>query len=189
MHASRRKSRTFPEAASGRLNARFREPKPGEKWANQRSGSTDRTGFAPDGNLGGDIKAREIRCLRSDGRQSSIITTNNQMDINQVAGSILSRWSQENFFLYARREFGLDHLPVHEREPVDPAEKVVNPPWRRLKKAIAKLKNRLGHLTRRIDAQSKTTQPVGKLQTKKIDLAKELQELCQTQKSLPEHVS
>ncbi len=137
---------------------------------------------------GWDIKAREIRCLRSDGRQSSIITTNNQMDINQVAGSILSRWSQENFFLYARREFGLDHLPVHELEPVDPAEKVVNPPWRRLKTAIAKLKNRLGHLTRRIDAQSKTTQPVGKLQTKKIDLAKELQELCQTQKSLPEHV-
>ncbi len=57
-----------------------------------------------------------------------MITTNNQMDINQVAGSILSRWSQENFFLYARREFGLDHLPVQEREPVDPAEKVVNPP-------------------------------------------------------------
>ena len=137
---------------------------------------------------GSDLKMREIRCLRDDGHQSSMITTNQKMKMTQVAGTLLSRWSQENFFLYARREFGLDHLPTHELEEVNGEEIVVNPNWRRNKKAINQLESKLYGLNKRLQRRIEKNQKITELQQEEFNLRPKLQELKATTKTLSNHV-
>ena len=73
------------------------------------------------------LTVRQIRRRLATGRQVPVITTHPQMPVQQVAGSMFSRWSQENFFKYLREQFNLDSLPTHDLAPIDPEAQVVNP--------------------------------------------------------------
>ena len=53
---------------------------------------------------------REVRVLRSDGRQTAIITTRQDLAAVEVAYRQFNRWRQENYFKYMSAEFALDGL-------------------------------------------------------------------------------
>jgi len=57
-----------------------------------------------------DFWLREVRRLCDDGHQTSIITTRQDINCEQVARRMFFRWNQENFFRYMREEYALDHL-------------------------------------------------------------------------------
>jgi len=66
---------------------------------------------------------REIRRLNPDGHQTAIITTDYGCDFRRLAVNMMARWSQENFFKYAREHYGLDRLAGYCTQDVpDPKE-------------------------------------------------------------------
>jgi flagellar biosynthesis chaperone FliJ len=86
---------------------------------------------------------REVRRLRDNRAQGSIVSTNFNSDIISSYVRIISRWSQENFFAYARREFNLDRLIDYGLEPVSDTIKLINPKYRELDSEIRKLNSLL----------------------------------------------
>ena len=66
--------------------------------------------------------------------------------MEQVAGLLRARWTQENFFKYMRAEFGLDTLADRTLAEVDSDEQVVNPDWRFLNNAVERLRRRAADL-------------------------------------------
>ena len=66
--------------------------------------------------------------------------------MEQVAGLLHARWTQENFFQYIREEFGLVTLADHTLAEADPDEQVVNPGWRFLHNAVERLRRRTADL-------------------------------------------
>jgi transposase len=94
---------------------------------------------------------REVRVLRSDGRQTPILTNRQDLSAAMVAYRIFHRWRQENYFKYAEEEFALDALVEYGVEEVSKATDRRNPQWlrltRRLKEAraeVARLQSKLG---------------------------------------------
>ena len=81
---------------------------------------------------------REIRKLSEGGHQTSILTTNLIITIEEVAGKMFSRWSQENFFRYMIAEFNFDKMIQYGLEKIDENTKVVNPEYSRLTQQIKK---------------------------------------------------
>ena len=82
--------------------------------------------------LSNGLWVREIRKCSPDGHQISIITTHYRCDFRRLAANMAARWSQENFFKYAREHYGLDKLAGYcTQEVPDPVE-VVNPTYRAL---------------------------------------------------------
>ena len=69
--------------------------------------------------LPGGPEVRQIRRLLEGGRQAALVTTDFRMPLEQVAGAMFSRWSQENFFEYMREEFNLDALLADEKLLLD----------------------------------------------------------------------
>jgi hypothetical protein len=75
---------------------------------------------------------RELRKLSQRGHQTSIITTDYRSKVTRVAVNMLARWSQENYFKYAREHYSLDRLADYcTAQITDPIE-VVNPAYRTL---------------------------------------------------------
>ena len=107
--------------------------------------------------LSNGFEVRQVRRLLDDGRQMPLITTDLHMSIEQAAGALFSRWSQENFFKYMRDEFNLDALTLHQIEPQDPDASVVNPHWRSLDRLMQNTRRKLGTLRNRLaDLQRRT---------------------------------
>ena len=90
-----------------------------------------------------DFQAREIRRLLDDGRQAAWVTTHPSLDTARVAGAMLSRWSQENYFKYMRHEFDLDALPEHALVPVEDDAEIVHPERRAIDKQVRRLRGRM----------------------------------------------
>ena len=88
------------------------------------------------------LELREIRLLTAEGRQLALVTTHPDLPREAVAAALKSRWSQENFFKYARAEFGLDSLPEHLLEPVDPETEVRNPAWSELDRDLNRVRGK-----------------------------------------------
>jgi len=65
------------------------------------------------------------------------------LSASETAWSMFGRWSQENWFKYARSEYALDVLVDHSVEPDDPQRLVVNPAWRELDKQVQSSYGRL----------------------------------------------
>jgi hypothetical protein len=86
--------------------------------------------------LGKTIWVREVRRLKKDDSQGSIVSTNFNFDIVSSFSNVVSRWSQENFFRYARKEFNLDRLIDYGLEDVSDTIKVVNPIYREINSEI-----------------------------------------------------
>lgn len=93
-----------------------------------------------------DMEMREIRKLSDSGHQTSIITTNEQIEIETVAGKMFSRWSQENFFKYMMQDYELDKMIQYGVETIDPHKKVVNPSYKKLSYEIKKLREKQNRL-------------------------------------------
>ena len=136
------------------------------------------------------LTVRQIRRRLDNGRQVALITTHPTMTMEQVAGAMFSRWSQENFFKYMRDEFNLDALPVHRLEPVDPEATVVNPARRSVEKLIRKARSRLAGVHHRIAQAHKNARHVAlkRHQAAAADLDREIDALKEQRKDLPTHV-
>ena len=82
---------------------------------------------------------REVRVLRDDGRQTSILTNRQDLSAVMVAYRMFYRWRQENYFKYMDEEFALDALVEYATEELPEAVDRPNPQWsaitRRLKEA------------------------------------------------------
>jgi hypothetical protein len=74
---------------------------------------------------------REIRKLSKTGHQTVIITTDFYNKVTVIAGLMFSRWSQENFFKYMMKEYGIDALIDYEIVNIDdPKMQVLNPEYK-----------------------------------------------------------
>ncbi len=101
--------------------------------------------------------ARQRLCLRAtvdywvnamDGQhQTAILCTDYRSPAAPLAAAMFARWSQENFFKYARGHYGLDRLTDYRVEPVSDPLQVVNPDYRHLDGQVRSL---AGKLTRRL---------------------------------------
>jgi len=94
---------------------------------------------------------REVRVLRKDARQTSILTNREDLSAVMVPHRMFDRWRQENYFKYAEEEFALDALVEYGVEELPEATDRRNPQWlrlaRRLKEAraeAARLQSELG---------------------------------------------
>ncbi len=93
-----------------------------------------------------EIAMREIRKQSDGGHQTSIVTTNEQIAMETVAGKMFSRWSQENFFRYMLQDYALDKLVEYGIETIEPRKKVVNPFYKKLSNEIKKLREKQNRL-------------------------------------------
>ena len=136
------------------------------------------------------LTVRQIRRRLANGRQVPLITTHPQMPLEQVAGAMFSRWSQENFFKYLREQFNLDSLPTHDLEPLDPDAQVVNPVRRALEKTIRRVRSRLAAVRNRLVPALQEPDPdtANRLEADAKALAGELDELKQQRGDTPTHV-
>ena len=85
---------------------------------------------------------REVRRLCDNGHQTSIITTLQDVDCEQVARRMFFRWNQENFFRYMREEYAIDHLVTNDVELADADRLVPNPEKKEKRKLIKMLKQK-----------------------------------------------
>jgi len=92
------------------------------------------------------FKMREVRRLRSDGKQTAVLTTRKKMPVLQVAWRMFERWRQENFFRYMREHFALDALVDQGVEAVETGRTIPNPKRRKLDKELAKLRAQMRRL-------------------------------------------
>ena len=93
-----------------------------------------------------DFWLRETRRLCDNGHQTSIISTRQDLDCEQIARRMFFRWNQENFFRYMREEYALDHMVTNAVEPADVERLVPNPAKKEKRKLITKLKQDLEKL-------------------------------------------
>lgn len=88
-----------------------------------------------------DVTFREIRRLSTQHEhQTAIITTVQTFDMVPLAGHMFARWSQENFFNYAKRELGIDLLGGHKLGSAPDTAEVRNPAWRLLDQSARRLR-------------------------------------------------
>lgn len=98
------------------------------------------------------IWVREIRKLRNDGNQTSIITTNYKLDIVLIGMYMFARWCQENFFKYMVHNFSLDMIISNFLTDINDTEQMVNPVYRELEKKIRALNAKLKHRQSKLGA-------------------------------------
>jgi hypothetical protein len=79
---------------------------------------------------------RQIRKLTSSFHQTALVTTDYYNDAPVIAGTMFSRWSQENFFKYMMEHYGIDRLIDYQTEKMDDTIMVVNPLYRELERTI-----------------------------------------------------
>jgi hypothetical protein len=72
---------------------------------------------------------RCVAVLRSDGRQTHVLTTRTpeQLPTREVLERMFSRWQQENFFKYLEESFAFDALWTYDVIDGDPSRTVPNP--------------------------------------------------------------
>ena len=97
--------------------------------------------------LSNKLWVREIRKLTVRGHQTSIITTDYQTKAAPLALTMFARWSQENFFKYAREHYNLDRLIDYRTDVITDPLQVVNPAYRQLD---GQVRSCTGKLTRRL---------------------------------------
>ncbi|MCF6248593.1 MAG: hypothetical protein L3J69_14735 [Desulfobacula sp.] len=81
---------------------------------------------------------REVRRLCDNGHQTSVISTRQDLSMEQVARRMFFRWNQENYFKYMREEYSLDHLVSRDVEQADVERMVPNPQKKQMTKECSK---------------------------------------------------
>ncbi len=183
---------------------------PGEDWPEQAftpsqfclpSGEVVTMNLAERGTcLSNRLWVRELRKLTDRGHQTAILCTDYRGEVAPLAMAMFARWSQENFFKYAREHFALDRLTDYRTEVISDPLRVVNPDYRHLD---GKVRSLTGKLTRRLakfaamsldePIEPKHVEPF--LQRKAVlqeaieNLQRELEALKAKRKETPHHVS
>jgi len=98
----------------------------------------------------GGFRMRQVTRL-SDGHQTKVLTTREDLPAVEVAVRMFARWRQENYFKYMRQEYALDALVEYGTEADDatrlvpnPARKAVEVELRKARAEVAKLSASLG---------------------------------------------
>jgi len=91
------------------------------------------------------IWVREVRKLRQDGNQTSILTTNYKLPMLMIGVYMFARWCQENFFKYMIHNFGLDMIISNFFTDISDTQEMVNPTYRDLEKQIRSVNAKLKH--------------------------------------------
>ena len=89
---------------------------------------------------------REVRVLRSDGRQTAILTTRTELATAEVPYRQFNRWRQENFFKYMDAEFELDSLLEYGVQDVADGTDRPNPARRPIERNLSKARARVQRL-------------------------------------------
>jgi len=97
--------------------------------------------------LSNGLWVRELRKRSERNHQTAILCTDYRSDARPLALAMFARWSQENFFKYAREHFGLDRLVDYRTEVISDPIRVVNPDYRHLD---GQVRSATGKLTRRL---------------------------------------
>jgi len=100
------------------------------------------------------FKMREIRRLRTDGKQTAIMTTKWKTRAIELAWRMFERWRQENFFRYMREHFALDAMASRRVEPISEGKTIPNPKRAKLEKKLGKLKIELQKLEKDYGARA-----------------------------------
>ncbi len=118
---------------------------------------------------------REIRKLNANGHQTAILTTHPGLEINQIAGKMFSRWTQENFFKYMMENFDFDRMIEYGAEPSQYKKTFPNPTYRRLSYQLKKTREKKSRLEARMykkleDNQNNTIEEMKNKISKTSDL-------------------
>jgi hypothetical protein len=82
---------------------------------------------------------REIRVIREDGGQTSVLAANTAASSVEVCALLFGRWgAQENVFKYLRAEYDLDATVEYGDEPLSASITHPNPAWVKSKQTLAK---------------------------------------------------
>lgn len=150
--------------------------------------------------LGRKIWVREIRKLTHSGHQTALVTTDFLSDAARIAGSMFSRWSQENFFKYMMQHFGIDKLLEYKTDPVAETTRVVNPAYRELdgkirsnNSKLARRKAKFGAMVLEGEFEREKVEEYerqkAELQDEISFLQKQTDELKARRKECPRHIS
>jgi hypothetical protein len=144
-----------------------------------------------------------VRCvatLRSDGRQTHVLTSRADLTAREVLERMFSRWQQENFFKYASEQFAFDALWTYDDVKADSTRSVPNPARRDLRQRIAEARRDIARSTEALGKVTLRSRPLDDSQkarnlaaqaapARAIAEAKErLAALLQERRSLPERV-
>lgn len=131
--------------------------------------------------LGGVVWVREFRRLSESRHQTAIVTTNYQGEMAQLSAAMFARWSQENFFAYMRKHYGLDRIITYDTERIADTTRVVNPEYRRLDGEVRKKVARLTRVTAKFGSMGLDGDidpaRVAKYERKKAELQEEAEHL------------
>jgi len=150
--------------------------------------------------LGRKIWVREIRKLTKSGHQTALVTTDFLSDAAKIAGSMFSRWSQENFFKYMMQHFGIDKLLEYKTDPIAETTRVVNPAYRELdgkirsnNSKLARRKAKFGAMVLEGEFEREKVEEYerqkAELQDEISFLQKQTDELKARRKECPRHIS
>ncbi len=104
--------------------------------------------------LSNKLWVREIRKLTERGHQTALIATDYRSLQAPLAGAMFARWSQENFFKYAREHYNLDRLVDYRTEAISDPLQVVNPDHRRLDGQVRSCTGKLTRLLAKFGAMN-----------------------------------
>lgn len=149
--------------------------------------------------LSNKLWVREIRKLTESGHQTPILTTDYVSDMAVLAPTMFARWSQENFFKYCRKHYGLDRLIDYETIEITDPIMVVNPDYRKLDGQVRSTNGKLSRAMAAFGAMScgKTIEAEqmepyilekAALQEKIEDMQKTLADLKKTRKETARHI-
>jgi hypothetical protein len=144
-----------------------------------------------------------VRCvavLRSDGKQTHVLTSRDDLSTRQVLERMFSRWQQENLFKYLGESYAFDALWTYAADQVDPQRTVPNPERRALgyklaehRRQIARHKESLGaHVLGTTASSAQVTlsqQGQDQTLTEIAELESQVKELLLQRKALPERVA
>ena len=86
------------------------------------------------------LNLKEVRILRNDGKETSILTSRKDLSCEQIASLQFARWGdQENQFKYMLREFDLDAIWMYGTDPVDVDIDHPHPQYTQLQSELRKL--------------------------------------------------
>lgn len=95
-------------------------------------------GAPPQGKTGRTVRMREIRVIREDGGQTSVLAANTAASAVEVCALLFGRWgAQENVFKYLRAEYDLDATVEYGDEALSASITHPNPARVKAKKALA----------------------------------------------------
>ena len=149
--------------------------------------------------LSNKLWVREIRKLTERGHQTAILCTDYRSQAAPVAAAMFARWSQENFFKYAREHYNLDRLADYGTEAISDPVQVVNPSYRHFD---AQVRSRTGKLNRRLaqfgamnlepsiepEQKEPFLQQKAQLQEEIESLQTQIQTLKETRKATARHI-